>query len=1655
MRSRAGFSILAAFALVLAEGAGLAGEVLRLAAREQVESTKGSGEWQQREKELEWDAAKTAIVVCDMWDQHWCKGATERVAEMAPRMNEVVKAARAKGVFIIHAPSETMEFYKDTPQRKRAQSAPLAKPPVELKRWRHLDPEREAPLPIDDSDGGCDDWPQCETASPWKRQIPAIEIAEQDAITDSAEAYNLLQERGIENVIVMGVHANMCVLGRPFSIRQMVNVGKNVVLMRDMTDTMYNSRRKPYVSHFRGTDLIVSHIERYWCPSITSAAFLGGKAFRFSEDRKPTAVFLIGEDEYKTKETLPAFAAKELEWRGIESIFVHASEDQPHEFPGFEAVKNADILVVSVRRRALAREQLELIRAHLKAGKPLIGIRTASHAFEPRNGPSGRGEWANFDDEVLGGDYQGHYGKGPPTVVEIPQGSEKHPVLTGISDESLKFTSHLYKYPKLGPDVTLLLRGWVEGKKEQTEPVAWVNKVGEAKIFYTSLGSPEDFAVPEFQRMLLNAFLWATDLPIPPKQLNYGARWQIMEVPGTWEDNSNGQLAYDGTAWYRAYLKIPENWKGKDAELLIEKIDNAHEAYFNGLKIGGAGSFPPTYLNGDTISARYRIPASSLKAGQQNLLAVRVYDHEGRGGFKGRAPRLIWGEEMMDLAGPWQFRTGDNPEWATEIRKPDGAPEFSAVESAENLSSAVEQEGPLSPEESLKRFQIAEDLEIEQVLAEPVVRQPLHLSWDERGRLWVVQYIQYPAPAGLTLMSKDQFWRAVYDKVPPAPPNHFRGEDKITIHEDTDRDGIYDTHKTFIDGLNIATSVAHGRGGVWILNPPYLLFYSDENKDDLPDGDPVVHLAGFGLEDTHSVANSLCWGPDGWLYGAHGSTVTANIVRPGIDQEPIVRAMGQHIWRYHPETRRFEIFAEGGGNAFGIEMDDQGRVFSGHNGGNTRGFHYVQGGYLQKGFEKHGPLSNPYAFGYFRQMAHNDAERFTHTFVIYGGGALPEEYVGKLLGVEPLQGRVVLSDVQRDRSSFQTRDVGFPVVTSDKYFKPVDIKVGPDGAVYVADWYDRQVTHTRNYEGQIDKSNGRIYRLKAKGRKLNSITLANASNQELLKQLEHTNRWVRHTALRMIADRRDASLAPELRQRLAARTNAPGLESLGALYLSGGLDVEATLESLDHPDPHVRLWSVRFSGDAREVSPRLAEKMAALAASDPEVEVRSQLASTAKRLPVAQSLPVLRNLLTRSEDLNDIHVPLLIWWAIESKAEDHRDELLALFADQRLWQLPLVREHILERLMRRYAQAGTRRDLLTCAKLLDLAPGPEEKKRLMAGFEEAFKGRSMAGLPRELMQAIARAGGESLAMQLRRGDKQAFERARDIISDEKSSRKERVEYIVILGEVKYPSALWVLLQIATETRDETIRKAAFVALQIYDDPMIAASVTLLLPSLQGESQLAAFNLLTSRQTWSEHLLEAVKTGRVQKQIVPPEAVRKLRAHDALAARTTELFGGEDGVSSAAATQAIEKFTRVIHGGSGDPFEGYNHYQLACSSCHSLFGEGGQIGPDLTSYRRDDLETMLLHIVNPSAEIREGYENLLVETRDGRTISGFLADKDNQVVVLRGLDGQNVVLPRDQVVATKAAGGSLMPEGLLEAFNDQQIRDLFAYLRSTQPLVKRR
>jgi putative membrane-bound dehydrogenase-like protein len=968
-------------------------------------------------------------------------------------------------------------------------------------------------------------------------------------------------------------------------------------------------------------------------------------------------------------------------------------------------------------------------------------------------------------------------------------------------------------------------------------------------------------------------------------------------------------------------------------------------------------------------------------------------------------------------------------------------------------------------------LKVADDLQVDLVLKDPIVANPLFMHFDARGRLWVVQYRQYPWPAGLKLISRDAVYRNVYDPPFPPPPPHavkspFRGKDRITIHEDTNGDGVFDRHKTFLDGLNLVTAALPGRGGVYVLNPPYLLYYADKDQDDQPDSDkPEILLSGFGIEDTHSISNSLRWGPDGWLYSTNGSTTSLRIVRydaagKPMDKRPTHR-MGQCVWRYHPPTRRFEIFAEGGGNAFGVEIDSVGHIYSGHNGGNTRGFHYVQGGYFRKTFGKHGDLSNPFAFGHISSMKHGNVRRFTHTFVIHEAEALPTRYRGRMLAVDPISRFVVLSQITPDGSSRRTKDIEKVVMAGStpagKLFSPVDIQVGPRGGVYVADWHSQQINHYRNHEGKTDPTLGRIYRLRGKNvAPAEPPNLASQTSEQLIESLKHSNRWVRRTALRLLADRADRSILPVSMKLLETEKGQTALEALWAINAVGGFDRAVAIQALAHENPHVRRWAIRLIGDTGSVDPTTAKILAQLARTEPHVEVRSQLACSARRWSADAAVPIITALLQHPEDAADPHMPKLLWWAVESHAPNH-DLWTSWFSDGSAWTSPhrVAGALVQQNLMRRWAAAGGENDFLACASLLTQSPDAENTSRLLRGFSDAFKGQAIPPLPAKLIAVLAKADKRyAVLLGVRTRNEAAIGLALDIVVNGKDA-SQRQQLIAALGDVQASPAKTVSVFLATlqKSKSNSLRRAILASLQKFDEPTIAGPVVAGYPNWPAEVQSVAQTLLTSRKIWAATLMKAVDAGKIQADSLDSEAIEKLRLYkDASISPLVRKLFPHQSVTRAQFETRISGYAKIIRSGSGNPKKGQALYfgKGTCGACHTLFSKGGKIGPDLTPYDRSNIEQILLSIVNPSAEIREGFENVTVTTTDGRILSGFKVAEDDRAFVLRGMDGQNIIIPAKQVKSRTSAGRSLMPEGLLKLLGEQELRDLFAYLKSTTP-----
>jgi putative membrane-bound dehydrogenase-like protein len=948
------------------------------------------------------------------------------------------------------------------------------------------------------------------------------------------------------------------------------------------------------------------------------------------------------------------------------------------------------------------------------------------------------------------------------------------------------------------------------------------------------------------------------------------------------------------------------------------------------------------------------------------------------------------------------------------------------------------------PKESLKDFRVPPDLEVRLSAAEPQIRQPVNAMFDERGRLWVVQYLQYPNPAGLKPVSVDQYLRTKYDRVPEPPPKGPKGADRITILEDTDGDGFFESAKDFVAGLNLASGMEIGHGGVWVAQAPYLLFYPDKNRDDVPDSDPEVILTGFGLEDAHAVVNSLTWGPDGWLYGAQGSTCTANINGQGFHQA---------AWRYDPRTKRFEVFSEGGGNTFGLEWDEHGQLLTGTNYNNYVMVHYVQGGYFVKNFSKHGALHNPYAFGYFDHVPHAGwrGGHVTQLGVVYQGGALPARYDGKWIAPNLLANNIDWHTITPQGSTFVTKFEGEFVGSSDKAFRPVDIVTGPDGAIYVADWCDVRANHVIP-EDTWDKSNGRVYRISAKGAAIErSRDLSKLSNAELVELLEHRNDWYARTARRLLSERRDPTVHGPLREMVRKNTGRLALQALWALHVSGGLDEKKAEQLLGHDSEHVRAWVVRLLGDERRVSAQVGSELRRMTASEPSAVVRSQLASTARRLPAGDGLAIIRGLLRRSEDASDRYIPLLLWWAIEAKAGSDREEVLSLFDSREVWGSPLVQAHIVERVARRYAAEPTKGNLDACAGLLAAAPDDKAVARLIFGMDKGLEGNSVTEVPAALRREIRRLGDAqpadvnlvrlSLRLRLREAEPQALR----LVGDPKLPRAARISLVHALGQIASPSAEPALLSLLDD-EDFEVRAAAVTALQPFAESDVAQRLLAKYPWPHAKVQSAAYALLSGRPAWSSLLLDAVESGRIAQSQVPLDAARRMTLHGdgALAERVAKVWPTVRPESAKEKQETIARLREVLSQGKGDAAKGKVIYTNLCASCHRLYGEGQSVGPDLAGADRGNVEFMLNAIVDPNAAIRPEFATWTLRTTDGRVLDGPIVGATPEAVTLDDA-GTRITVPRGQIRTLEQSPVSRMPEKLLDTLGDDEVRDLFGYL----------
>jgi putative membrane-bound dehydrogenase-like protein len=958
-----------------------------------------------------------------------------------------------------------------------------------------------------------------------------------------------------------------------------------------------------------------------------------------------------------------------------------------------------------------------------------------------------------------------------------------------------------------------------------------------------------------------------------------------------------------------------------------------------------------------------------------------------------------------------------------------------------------------SPEDAVKRMKVPDGFRAKLVASEPDVRQPVSISFDDRGRLWVLQYLQYPTPAGLKPVKVDQFLRTEYDKIPEPPPKGPKGDDKLTILEDKKGDGHFTRSKDFVTGLNLASGFALGHGGVYIVQPPYLLFYPDKDGDDVPDGDPEVLLKGFGMQDAHAFPNSLQWGPDGWLYGAQGSTVTSNI--RGIEFQ-------QGIWRFHPITKEFELFSEGGGNTWGLDFDAHGNAIAGTNWGGFATLHQVQGGYYVKGFSKHGPLHNPHTYGYFDHIPCPNFQggHVTCGGIVYQGGAYPEKYNGAYIAGNLLSNSLIWYTLDRKGCTFTSKQQGDFLNSNDTWFRPIDCLTGPDGSVYVADWYDKRANHVDPVDNW-DRTNGRVYKIEVYGTKpLAAFDLYKKTSKELVELLGHPNSWYHGEARRILAERRDKDALPVLRDLALHHTDGLALEALWALYGRGGFDEAIAGKLMAHANEDVRAWTVRLLGDAKKVSPEIQKRLVAVARADSSPTVRCQLACTCKRLPGKDALPIVRELLRRSEDVDDPFIPLLIWWAIEDKAIVDRAEVLAMLDDAETWRLPLVRRCILERIGRRYMAEGTDAGYETCAYLLNRAPGATEANLLAGGMEKALEGKRLAKVPAALEKPLAglceRNPSDLRVVRLafRLGSAEAYDRAVKLAAEAKTAEADRVALIDLLGQTGKADCVPTLLSIFEQANSESLRGAALAALQSFPDPKIAETALTLYPKLPGGLRGRAQGMILSRPASALAFLKEVDSGKIDAKQISADQVRPvLSFKDDEINKIVEKHWGKLGPATAGEKIARVRSVNLIlsRGGAADRTRGHELFTKNCATCHTLFGEGNKIGPDLTTADRKNREYLITQVVDPSLVIREEFLAYRVTTTDGRVLTGLIVEQTPGAITLVNEKNERTTIPRAKIDELMASAISLMPEKILDPLSDEELIDLFAYLQGEGPV----
>ncbi len=961
-----------------------------------------------------------------------------------------------------------------------------------------------------------------------------------------------------------------------------------------------------------------------------------------------------------------------------------------------------------------------------------------------------------------------------------------------------------------------------------------------------------------------------------------------------------------------------------------------------------------------------------------------------------------------------------------------------------------------SPKDALSKLTLPAGFKADIIAAEPDLVQPIAFCWDERGRLWVIEGNTYPQRAA-----------------------EGQGKDRILIFSDEDGNGSFESRKVFLEGINLASGIEVGFGGVWLGAAPNLLFIPDKNRDDVPDAEPQILLDGWAYQDTHETLNSFMWGPDGWLYGCHGVFNQSKVGKPGSgneQREPLNAA----IWRYHPTRHTFEIFAHGTSNPWGLDFNSQGEFFT------TACviphlYHIIPGGRYQRQAGQH---YNPYTFddiktiapfrhfaGDIKNNAHwgrdtslpvpadTDQSGGGHAhcgLAIYNGDNFPTTYRDQLIFGNLHGHRLVSNAVEPLGGGFSAHRNPDFMRANDYWFIPVTQKVGPDGALYVSDWSDKQVCHNRDME-IWDRGNGRIYRIVYDTLKPRKGDLTKLSDEELITTaLKHTNDWFVRMARRILLERleqtgtKQLAGAAQFKQSVESASDPEAIRAILALGSAAAFGMPLETESLlQSARPPIRAWAVRSLMNTDDLGAIL-PSLTSLAGKEKSPVVRREIASLLQRVPMEKRAGLALPLLARKEDAGDPNIPLLVWYGIEPVVG--ADPAIGLkLAQASTW------EKITSFIYRRMADTdGGRGALLAAiaempdAALRDKALGIVVENSRLAGRLTAPPGWTETAAK---LSAKDSASVRTSVMELSAlfGDPEALKQYRQRLSDPDAPAPERVGALHLLLQVRDGTTAKILQQIVATEVASVLRRKAIQGMASLTDPGNASLLAERFTVFNAEEKADAVSSLASSAPSALTLLRAVDAGGIPRQALSPFLVRQLQALknaevDALIAQVW----GSANASKTDLPQRVAHWKRVLTPAKvkgADLAQGKMLFTATCGTCHKLLGEGASVGPDLTGSNRANLDYLLENVLDPNALIGKDYQLNLFSMNDGRVMSGIVKSDAGELYRIVMPGGVEFTLNKSEVKSREISKFSTMPEGLFEALGETNVTHLVAYLQS--------